>query len=198
MLIQTNLLFLFCSSHPPTVPLGMDWRRHAFITHSQGVWFSNSPSLLFFLSHTLFHYSKSSLPMTDFNERRWGNLSNLWMCCFTAPQSIVSQEEHGGCINTRWHPIKKSLILLLSITSPVVAAAADTFLTDVEMSRYGILYDCGLNDFLQNASKAPYCRLRIILVGPTAVRCCYIFNDAWVIAWIYFCKHIRNNDAAHE
>lgn len=54
--------------------LGMDWRRHTFITHSQDVWFSTS-LLLFFLFQTLFYYSKSSLSPTDFHERWRGKLS---------------------------------------------------------------------------------------------------------------------------
>lgn len=45
MLIQTNLLFLLCSSLPSS-SLGMDWMRHTTTAnvhhHSQGVWFSSS------------------------------------------------------------------------------------------------------------------------------------------------------------
>lgn len=73
MLIQTKPLL---SPLLLGVLLGMDWRRHTFITHSQDVWFSTLLFILFFiLFQTLFYYSKSSLSPTDFHERWRGKLS---------------------------------------------------------------------------------------------------------------------------
>lgn len=78
MLIQTKPLL---SPLLLTFLLGMDWRRHAFITHSQDVWFST----LFFLSQTLFYYSKSSLSpswLPREMKREVVNRSRLKSSCF--------------------------------------------------------------------------------------------------------------------
>lgn len=106
MLIQTNLLFLLCSSHPPQS--SWDGLEETYVHHPQP-WclIFNFPSFSYFFS-TSCYYSKSSLSPTDFNERRWGNLSigNSWSMPFSCvtllhrkcrlPGEMAGVSTHGG------------------------------------------------------------------------------------------------------
>lgn len=71
MLIQTKPLL---SPLPLTFLLGMDWRRHTFITHSQDVWFSTS-LLLFFYFKLYFTIPNHLFPLLTSTREKRGKLS---------------------------------------------------------------------------------------------------------------------------
>lgn len=79
MLIQTNLLFLLCSSHPPRSSWdGLEETYNYSRRSSPTARVFDFP--LPFFSFTLFYYSKSSLSPTDFHKKLRGSLSigNSW------------------------------------------------------------------------------------------------------------------------
>lgn len=128
MLIQTKpllspLLLIFL--------LGMDWRRHTFITQSQDVWFSTS-LLLFFYFKLYFTIPNHLFPPTGFHERWSGELSietswsilvsSVFLYCTANIGSLEKWQLHQPMALAN----KKSYSELQSICSAAMAAVTDS------------------------------------------------------------------------